>query len=182
MQFNDTRKTFGLTSLIFHWLSAILIIGLFIMGQIMEEMQRGPEKIELRELHQSVGMVLLGLVLVRLIWRLTQGFPEAVDPSTKFLNSVSRLWHWALLAFIIAIPLSGYISSETGFRGVPFFGFFTFPDILASDHGLHELFEDIHEALVKILVPLVIIHVLAAFKHHFWNKDATLKRMLRVEP
>ncbi|MBT3990596.1 MAG: cytochrome b [Rhodospirillaceae bacterium] len=181
MQYKDSSNNYGLTSILFHWLTTLLIIGLFIMGQVMEEMQRGPEKGELRELHQSVGMVLLGLVFIRLVWRISQGFPEATDTSASFLNLVSKLWHWALLILIIAIPISGYIASESGFRDVPFFGLFTFPDILASDHELHEQFEDVHEVLVKILVPLVIIHVLAALKHHFWNKDATLMRMLRVK-
>ncbi len=180
MQLKDTLNTFGTTSILFHWLSAILIITLFIMGQLMEDMPRGPEKADLRTLHQSIGMVFLCVVSLRVGWRLTQGFPQAADVSANFLNIISRLWHWALLILIIAIPISGYIASEAGFSGVPFFGLFTFPDLISFDHDLHEQFEDVHEVLVKILIPLVIIHTLAAFKHHFWNKDKTLKRMLKA--
>ncbi len=178
MQLKDTTDTFGLSSILFHWVTALLIIGLFIMGQILEEMPRGPEKGELMDLHKSLGMLLLILVFVRLAWRIMQGFPQAANSSATFLNIVSRLWHWALLIIIVAIPVSGFISSDAGFSDVPFFGLFTFPDIVSFDHQLHEQFEDIHVVLTKIIVPLVLIHVLAAFKHHFWDKDATLKRMI----
>jgi cytochrome b561 len=180
MHLKDTSQTFGLTSILFHWLSAALITGLFIMGQVMERMPRGAEKFELRELHQSLGMILLLIVFLRLVWRITQGFPTATDSSANLLNLVSRVWHWALLIIMIAIPISGYIASEAGFNGVPFFGLFTFPDLIAFDHDRHEQFEDVHEILVKILIPLVVIHVLAALKHHFWNKDDTLRRMLKT--
>jgi cytochrome b561 len=66
MLFKDSPQNFGLTSILFHWLSAALIIVLFIMGQVMEGMPRGIEKIELRQLHQSVGMLLLLIVFLRL--------------------------------------------------------------------------------------------------------------------
>ena len=81
MQVKDTSDSFGITSILFHWLTTGLIIGLFIMGQIMEDMPRGPEKGELMTLHQSIGMLLLALVFARLVWRLTQGFPQAADPT-----------------------------------------------------------------------------------------------------
>ena len=103
MQLRDTTNRFGLTSIVLHWLLAVLIISLFIMGQVMEEMPRGLEKRELRELHQSIGMVLLLFVITRLIWRISQGFPGPADPSSSFLNLIARLWHWALLIIIIAI-------------------------------------------------------------------------------
>ena len=83
-------------------------------------MPRGIEKIELRQLHQSVGMILLLIVFLRLAWRLTQGFPVSADPSAHFFNIILRAWHWALLIIMIAIPISGYIASESGFRGVLF--------------------------------------------------------------
>ena len=143
-------------------------------------MPRGIEEIELRELHQSIGMVLLLIVSLRLAWRLTQGFPVASNPSTNLFNTVARVWHWALLIIMIAIPISGYIASESGFRGVLFFGLFIFPDSISFDRDLHQQSANLHEILVKILIPLVVIHLLAALKHHFWNKDGTLRRMLNT--
>jgi len=178
MQFKDSPRIFGLISVFFHWITALLVIALFFVGQVMEDMPRGPEKGELMNLHQSFGMILLGLVFLRLLWRISQGFPEPANTSATSMNKVARIWHWSLLFLIIAVPVFGYLASESGFRGVPFFDFFIFPDILESNFELRQQFGDIHAGLVKILLPLVVIHILAAFKHHFWNRDITLKRML----
>ncbi len=181
MHLRDTSDSFGLFSILFHWVSAGLIIGIFILGQVMEDMARGPAKRDLLEVHQSFGLLLLLLVLVRLIWRLSQGFPRPAAPTAAILNVISRLWHWALLILIIAIPVSGFIASDAGRSDLHFFGLFVLPDIIGFDHDLHEQFEDIHGALTTFLIPLVAIHVAAAFKHHFWNRDATLKRMLGIK-
>ncbi len=178
MQLHDTADRFGIFSIIFHWLSALLVGTLFFMGKVMIELPRGIEKAELKELHQSLGMVFLLVVLVRLIWRIRQGFPQPVDPGASFLNIISRVWHWSLLLIIIAIPVSGFIASDTGFRDISFFGLITFPDLLGFDYTLHEQFEGIHEFLANLIIPLVGIHVLAALKHHFWDKDDTLNRMI----
>ena len=110
----------------------------------MAVLPRGIEKAELKELHQSLGMVLFLVVLVRLIWRIKQGFPQPVNPGASILNQISRFWHWSLLLIIFAIPVSGFIASVTEFRDISFFGLFTFPDLLGSDYSLHEQFEDIH--------------------------------------
>jgi cytochrome b561 len=81
---------------------------------------------------------------------------------------------------MIAIPISGHIASESEFRGVLFLGLFTFPDLTSFDRDLHQRSEDLHEVLVKILFPLVGISLHAALKYHFWNKDATLQRVLKT--
>jgi len=178
MQFNDTSRSFGFTSILLHWVSAVLIAVLFVMGQIMEDMSRGPDKADLMAVHQSLGMLLLILVLARLLWRLGQGFPAAPGDAGSLANRVSRLWHWLLLIVIIAIPASGYMVSETATQGISFFGMFALPDLMGANHDLHEVFEEIHETMSKLLIPLVIVHVLAAFKHHYFDRDDTLKRMM----
>ncbi len=178
MLLKDSPRIFGLISILFHWITALLVIALFFVGQVMKDLPRGPEKGELMNLHQSLGMILLALVFLRLFWRISQGFPEPVSALTTLMNKIARIWHWSLMLVVVAVPVFGYLASESGFRGVPFFDFFIFPDVLESNFELRQQFGDIHAGLVKVLVPLVIIHILAAFKHHFWNKDITLKRML----
>jgi len=178
MQFNDTSRSFGFTSILLHWISAALIAVLFVMGQIMEDMSRGAAKADLMAVHQSLGMLLLIVVLARLFWRLGQGFPEASSETGSLINRISRLWHWLLLAVIVAIPASGYLASETSTQGITFFGMSLLPDLIGANHDLHEVFEEIHETMSKLLIPLVIVHVLAAFKHHYFDRDDTLKRMM----
>jgi cytochrome b561 len=178
MQIRDTSLSFGFTSILLHWISAGLVAVIFVLGQIAEDMSRGPDKIELMSVHQSLGMLLLIIVLARLLWRLGQGFPDPVGDQKDLLVRLSRLWHWLLLGFIIVLPLSGYLVAETGRGEMTFFGIVPLPDLIGSGRGVHEFFEEIHETLAGLLVPLVIVHVLAALKHHYLDRDATLSRML----
>ncbi|MDP6969102.1 MAG: cytochrome b [Gammaproteobacteria bacterium] len=178
MKITDNSHQFGLVSILLHWILAVLIIGLFVIGNILEDMPRGPDKGQLMGLHQSIGMLVLALVLLRLIWRLRQGFPSPVNPDAKRLNHIAKLWHWALLVIILAIPVTGYLSADAGPRAVAFFSWFNWPDLIEPARDLRKQFGGLHGALNKIMIPLVLIHILAAFKHHFWDRDTTLKRML----
>jgi cytochrome b561 len=178
MQIRDTSSTFGFTSILLHWISAILIAVLFISGEIMEDMSRGPDKADLADIHQSLGMLMLLVVLARLVWRISQGFPDPVDSDQTLMNRFSRLWHWALLLLVLAIPLSGYLTADTGLRGLTFFNMVTPPDLLGADRDIHKFFEEVHETLSKLILPLVALHVLGALKHHIFDGDMTLKRMI----
>jgi len=178
MKMTDNSHQFGLVSILLHWTLAIMIISLFIVGNILEDMPKGPDKGQLMGLHQSMGMLVLMLVLVRLIWRIRQGFPAPLNTQAKLLNRIAKLWHWALLIIIVAIPLTGYLAADAGPRSVAFFGWFNWPDLIEPTRDLRKQLGGLHGALNKLMIPLVLIHILAAFKHHFWNRDATLKRML----
>jgi cytochrome b561 len=61
---------------------------------------------------------------------------------------------------------------------VTFFGLFQFPALVGADHGAHEFYEELHEALFVALAIIAGIHALAALYHHFLLKDDTLRRML----
>ena len=178
MQIRDTASNYGFTSIWLHWISAGLVAVLFVSGQFVEDMSRGAAKWELMAVHQSLGMLLFIVVLARLLWRLGQGFPDPVDKQGSVLTKLSRLWHWILLGFLMIIPVSGYLLTETGLGDLNFFGLAALPDLIGADRDVHEFFEEIHELLGNLLLPLVGVHVLAALKHHYFDRDATLKRMV----
>jgi cytochrome b561 len=178
MQIRDTASNYGFTSIWLHWISAGLVAVLFLSGQFVEDMSRGADKSELMAVHQSLGMLLFIVVLARLLWRLGQGFPDPVDKQNSVLTKLSRAWHWILLGFLMAIPVSGYLLAETGLEDLNFFGLLALPDLIGSSRGVHEFFEEIHETLSNLLLPLIAIHVLAALKHHYLDRDGTLKRMV----
>jgi len=180
MQIRDSAWRYGYTSILLHWISAGLIAVLFVMGQIMEDLSRGPEKFELLQIHQSLGMLLMIIVLARLVWRLNQGFPDPVDADATFANRFSRLWHWLLLGIVVALPVSGYLAAETGKADLTFFGLYVLPDFIGNSRGLHEGLEEVHETLSGLIIPLVFVHVVAALKHHYWDRDTTLRRMIKA--
>lgn len=177
MQLNDTDKTFGLISIFFHWLLAVLIISMIPMGIIAENMDRGPDKFELLNTHSAIGAIILILVAFRIIWRLIYRFPDPVGAPSNWEQKLARAWHIMVLAVIFIAPLSGYISAVSGDHSVEVFGLFTMPAIVPVDHGLHEFAEEVHEIAGKLLIPLIGLHIAASLKHHYWDKDATLRRM-----
>lgn len=91
---------------------------------------------------------------------------------------IARLTHVAFYVLLFATPLAGWLmSSARGFT-VSWFGLFSWPNLIAQDKGNFEMLKEVHEALAATLFFLAILHVAAALKHHFWDKDDVLRRML----
>lgn len=171
--------TYGTTSRVNHWIIAIAMIGMLGLGLFLEfggleREAKGP----LRDIHKSVGVLVLAFGLWRVTWRLLKGFPGAASSMPAWQETASKLAHWVLLAGIVLMPLSGLLGSLFSGRDVSVFGFFTIPGqakiewLQAIGHGVHSWFG-------KAMAAVVVIHIVAALKHHFVDKDATLMRMLR---
>jgi len=167
-----------LISIFFHWLLAALIIAMIPMGIYLENLDRGPAKFELIGVHKSIGAIILILVALRIIWRLLQRFPEPAGTPSDWEHKFARAWHLLVLAVIFVVPMSGYVSSSTGGYPVDVFGLFTLPAIAPVDKGLHEIAEEVHEVTGILLIPLIMLHAAASLKHHYWDKDTTLRRMV----
>ena len=128
-------------------------------------------------IHKAVGVLVLILGLWRVTWRLIKGFPAPASSMPPWQEMASKLAHWALLAGIIVMPVSGLVGSLFGGRDVSVFGLFTLP-AQAKIEWLQSLSGGVHGLFGKALAVVVVIHVAAALKHHFVDKDATLSRML----
>lgn len=165
-----------------HWLIAVLILTLLVVGFTMEDY---PMSIRFQafNLHKATGITILALSVFRLIWRLLNpppAYPISMKPWEKLAaNSV----HWALYAFIILMPLSGWIMvSATPKYPIVFFGMGEAP-FLPMPAGInaaatHEWFESAHYYLALGGIALLLVHVGAALKHHFIQRDGVLHRML----
>ena len=187
MPLKNTRDQWGSVSKALHWLVVALVLAMAWLGLTMGDLPNGPGKIATYALHKSIGITLLALVVLRLLWRLYAGAPDAIAGTSRLQERVATFVHWALYALLLAMPLSGWVlNSASGFP-LQWFGLANLPAITGKDHDLHELAEDIHEWLFWAMVTLVVMHAAAAFYHHLFQRDATLTRMLparrpRVEP
>lgn len=175
----NTQHSYGLLSISLHWLSAVLVIGLFALGYWMVDLsyydswyQTAPD------LHKSIGILLFALMVIRIISKISQIQPTPLSSYSKFEKITGHLVHQLLYVLIFLIICSGYLISTADGRGIDVFSLFTVPSI-------GELFTDqadtagfIHEYAAYTLIAIVVLHMLAAFKHHFVDKDNTLKRML----
>ena len=157
-----------------HWLMALLLIGLLAMGFIMTEMPLSPQKLRVVSWHKWAGVTVFVLLLVRVSWRSTRRPPPLPWQMRKLQQMGAHLGHLALYGLMIALPISGWLMSSAKGVQTVWFGVVPIPDLLAKDKALGDLLDQVHESLSWVLV----VHVVAALKHHYVDKDDILTRML----
>lgn len=179
MPLKSTPAKFGAITKMFHWAMAILIIGMLALGTYMHELPFSPDKFKLYAWHKSFGMVILILALLRLGWRAIDIRPDHVPGTPPDHVKLASAAHWALYGLMILLPLSGWLMTSA--TGTPIDMFNTgilVPNLIgSSEDGLIAL-KIIHDILGKALMAVAAIHIGAALKHQFIDKDATLRRML----
>lgn len=175
MIIKNTEQRFGLIAITIHWLMAVLIIGMLILGTYMVTLPIGIEKLKLYGWHKETGVLILALVSFRLFWRLINTNPHLSMPLLERI--AARLAHWALYGLMFAMPMTGWLLSSAAGFSVSFFGLFTLPDLVAPNKALASILGDAHYWLGNALIALLILHTLAALKHHFYDKDDILRRM-----
>lgn len=170
--------TYDAVSRINHWIIALAIISMLVSGLFLEF--AGLPRSETRTLsglHRSFGVLVLVYGVWRVVWRLFQGFPEAIPGMPSWQETASKLAHWGLLAGIVIMPVSGVMSSVFAGRPVSVFGWFSIP-AQTEISALAGFASATHGFVGKALAALVIVHIAATLKHHFVDKDRTLTRMV----
>jgi cytochrome b561 len=159
-----------------HWTIALLIIVNLAIGLFHETLFRGGIP-----LHKSIGMLVLLLSIVRLIWRLTHRPPPLPASVKRWEKGLAHGVHWLLYALMILIPLSGWVFTSASPKRHPleFFGLFPLPMFpIAQDKGVSHVVAERHEQLAWAMIALLVLHIGAALKHRFLDRDRTLDRML----
>jgi len=183
----NSQARYGAIAVTLHWLIAIAIIGQLTVGKYMTDLpDTDASKFQLYQLHKSTGLTILALSLARLGWRLINVVPPLPAHMPTWERWAAHGSHFLLYALIIGIPLSGWLRVSTDPIGIPtlWFGLFEVPHFPLVSETTTRLVREVHEQLGNALIALLIIHVGAALKHHFWDRDTVLRRMLpfsRVE-
>ncbi len=179
MQWRNSPKRYGHLSVLLHWLIALALYGMFGLGLWMVTLgyydgwyHKAPE------LHKSIGMVILLVMLVRVLWRFISPPPSALASYSRLIRVSAVTAHALLYLLIFAILASGYLISTADGKPVSVFGLFDVPATLSDFGAQADLAGTLHLWLAWSLVLLSALHGLAALKHHFIDKDDTLKRML----
>lgn len=179
LKWRNTALSYGLIAILLHWVVALGVIGLFILGLWMVELnyydawyRRAPD------LHKSIGVSLFLIMLFRLLWRRINKNPQPIPGNHHLEQQIAGLVHVLLYSLIFIVMLSGYLISTADGRPIEVFGVITIPATLAGIEKQEDIAGTIHLILAIILISLSSLHALAALKHHFINKDRTLVRML----
>ena len=171
--------TWGWISISLHWLVAIAVFCLFGLGLWMVDLtyydawyQSAPH------VHKSIGVLLFFTMLFRLVWRQYRGTPPPLENHTWVERKLASIAHGALYLLLFAIMFSGYLISTADGRSIEVFNWFEVPALFSGFDNQEDLAGKIHLALAIVMISLAGLHATGALKHHFIDKDRTLKRMI----
>jgi cytochrome b561 len=174
----NTPSSYGLISKITHGLIASLIIIILILGFIMTNLPKDSiYKLPLIITHKSLGVlaaILAPLVIIWSIISLKPAYPKSMASISIFAAVSVR---YLLLLIVAIMPWSGYIMATSANRQAHFFNLFTFPSIINATPAVGKLAYAIHVFCAPVAAGLIIMHILAALKHHFIDKNKILRRM-----
>jgi len=161
----------------FHWLLALMLVGSFSVGLYMSGLPFSIQRVKLFNYHKWAGMTILGLTILRLLWRLRHAPPPEVA-GPRWQQRAAKATHAAMYLLCLAIPMVGWAySSAAGFQ-IVVYGVLPMPNILMVDPDLAKAIKPWHAWLAYALAALVALHVAAGLKHHFVDRDGLLRRML----
>jgi len=180
----NTVDSWGAVAKSFHWVIALLILGQLVLGTIAEGARLSPLKLDLFVWHKSIGVTILLLVILRFAWRLYNRPPSAPAGTPAWETKLARIGHALLYLLMFAVPMTGWWVSDT--TRIPFKAFWLvpMPDLIAANRDMSDLAADVHGALTTLLLLVIVIHIAAGLRHHFFLHNKILTRMLpwRGEP
>lgn len=166
------------TSITLHWTVGALVITALVMGWIMTDMATSPLKLQVYTWHKWVGVTVLTLFFVRGLWRLTHPVPAPL-PMPAWQRLAAQAMHALLYVMLLVQPLTGWLFSNAAGRSIVYLGLIPLPNLVDKDKALADRLKDFHDAGAWLLSITVGLHALVAIKHHFIDRDDTLRRMLR---
>lgn len=177
----NSKNSYGLISIVIHWLMAIAIFFMFGLGLYMVDLTyydawyKGS-----LDLHKSLGILLFGFLMFRVFWRVINTKPAALVV-LKWQQFIAHWMHQSLYIVMLLLMVSGYLISTADGRAIVMFDLINIPALPWHVENQEDKAGEIHAILSWLLTVLSVAHASAALKHHFINKDRTLKRMLKID-
>lgn len=175
MEQPEAMQRYDRTTILLHWLTAVLIVLLWTLGQTIDWFPRGTPRVAARSTHILLGLTLVCVVVTRIRWRVLYGrhLPMAPPGAVGYL---ARFVHYGLYVVVAATLLLGV--TNVWVRGDTFFNLFTIPKLDPGNKGLKGAIEDLHALAANSLLILAALHAVAGLWHHFAIRDGILRRML----
>jgi cytochrome b561 len=167
---------YGGVAIGFHWVLALVIIANFALGVYMHELPISPSRIKLFNYHKWAGISIMTLSALRLLWRLSHR-PPADLPMPAWQAKAAHALHTLLYVLFFAVPLSGWAYSSAAGFPVVLYGVIPLPDFVAPDKALADTLKGLHKLFTLSLGGLVLVHVAAAVKHQWVDRDGVMARM-----
>jgi cytochrome b561 len=172
-------QRYSVTAMTLHWLIAVMIVVGFYIGWIMTDIPGfTPSKLKYFSWHKWIGVTVFVLAAIRFAWRRAHRAPALPPDMAPLQKLAAEAMHVMLYLLMFAIPASGYLYSSAAGIQVVYLGIVPLPTLIGPDTALKAVLKTTHVWLNYTLLALVIVHVLAALKHQFVNRDGLLARMI----
>lgn len=177
MGVGNTKDSFSLTTKLLHWLIALHMMGLIALGWWMIDLSFYSSWYYFAPfLHKSFGLIVFVLGVILLVTK-SRKRPAPMNNHSRLESFASKIAHWLLFASVITIPVSGYIFTTFTGDPVSFFNLFELPALLSVSETLRDWAIDFHIYASYGLLAVILAHAGGALKHHFLDRDRTLRRM-----
>lgn len=182
LQTMNTRQQFGWVMILIHWLVAIAVFGLFGLGLYMVDLTYYDAWYnEAPHIHESIGILVLLVMLFRVAWRLASPPPHTLPSHKAWEKAGAHMAHLGMYLLLFVVLISGYLIPTADGSGVEVFNWFTVPSVTGQQKGMESIAGDVHYWAAWALVVLAVIHAIGAIKHHVVDKDETLRRMIGLK-
>lgn len=179
MGLRNTEQSYGSMTKFIHWAIVIAVYAMIAIGYLQQEMKEGAFQDQMYDFHKALGLTILFVMAFRVIWRFTNVSPSLPSTVPTWQRFASRFVHLSLYACLFLMPITGWIMATASGNTPSFFGLFNLPmPGIPLNKPLAHTANEIHETVAIVLICAIVIHVAAAIKHHFVDKDNVLQRML----
>lgn len=183
MQLKNTQTRYGLVAILLHWLVALTVIGLAILGLWMVDLSYYSPYYRVGPFwHKSIGIALFAVLVLRIVWRAFNARPAHLPNHKRWEIRTASVVHGLLYLLLFVIVISGYLISTAKGQGISFFGWFEVPALVSGLPQQADRAGDIHFWVAMGVLGLAALHALGALKHHIFDRDDTLRRMLGMRP
>jgi cytochrome b561 len=172
------RQEYSNTAKFFHWTVAVCVLTLIPVGLVMNSLPQGATQNVAYTVHRSLGVLVLGLMILRLGYRLIAGWPAPEPTITPAQRIASHAVHNLLYVLLIVQPALGWYATSVYGATISFFGLFDLPSLAEKDEPFSERLFAVHEFLGFAIAGLLVVHIGAALYHYFVRRDGVLQRML----
>ena len=178
----QTTPRYTAVAMVLHWLLGAAVLAMFAVGVYMSDLPFSPLRLKLYNWHKWAGMTFLALTALRLVWRLSHKppvLPQAIATAMPpWQTRVYHATHHLFYGLFIVVPLLGWAYSSAAGFPIVWFGQIALPDLLPVNKEWAEVIKPLHKLSALALIALAALHIGAALKHHWIDRDGLLLRML----
>ena len=179
----NSATRFGLVSKFFHWAVFLLFVNQYLTGVLMMRLHGkdtafGYAQGDYYTWHKSVGLVIIGLVLLRITWRKTTRLPDWPATLATWEQTAIKWTERVLYFCMVVMPISGYVFTLAGGYNFKLFGAVPLPQLIPKDATVARIAEFVHAGTAFIIIAAVALHLALVCKRHWVDRDGFLRRML----